>query len=93
MRIFKDGEATAEYNIADAKAHLSDLVNRVSEGETVTIQRRNVPVAELRPLPAPRTEPRPLGVARVLYGDWALPDSFFEPLPDAMLDAFEGGAR
>jgi len=93
MRILRPGEGTMEYNIADAKAHLSDLVNRVSEGQTVTIQRRNVPVAELHPVPTPRRDPRPLGLGRALYGDWALPDSFFEPLPDWMQDAFEGGQR
>lgn len=80
-----------EYNIFEAKAQLSQLVNRVAEGDVVTISRRNVPVAELHPIPSPRAEPRPLGVGRELYGDWELPDSFFDPLPDWMQDAFEGG--
>lgn len=85
-------EAKAEYNIADAKAHLSDLVDRAVEGQVVTIARRNVPVAELHGLPGPRKDPRPLGVGRALYGDWELPASFDEPLPEWMLQGFEGGA-
>ena len=50
--------------------------------------RRNVPVAEIRPLPRPLTEPRPIGTDPELV----IPDSFFDPLPDDLLDAFEGGA-
>lgn len=36
-------------NIAEAKAKLSELLERVEQGETVLLCRRNVPVAELRP--------------------------------------------
>ena len=32
-------------------------------------------------------EPRPIGW---LKGEWELPDSFFEPLPDDLLDLFNG---
>ena len=45
-----------------AKTHLSDLLRRVEEGETVTITRRGEPVAELRP-PLP-TSRRPVGMLR-----------------------------
>lgn len=48
--------------------------------------RRNVPVAEIRPLPRPLTEPRPIGTDP----DLVIPDTFFEPLPEDLLDAFEG---
>ena len=77
----------ARVNLADAKARLSEYVDRVERGETVTLCRRNVPVAEIRPLPRPLTEPRPIGTDRGLV----IPDSFFEPLPEDLLDAFEGG--
>lgn len=73
-------------NLYEAKAHLSGLVDRVAEGETVVICRRNVPVAELRPVAKPRRKRRPIGLAR----PFAVPPSFFEPLPDDLLDAFEG---
>ena len=46
--------------------------------------RRNVPIAELRPI---RTEPaqeRPVGIDRGM----TVPASFFEPLPDELLRAF-----
>jgi prevent-host-death family protein len=34
-------------SVAEAKAHLSDLINRAAEGETVSITRRGKPVAQL----------------------------------------------
>ena len=40
----------AGVNIAEAKAHLSELVERAEAGETVEIMRRGKPVAKLVPL-------------------------------------------
>lgn len=73
-------------NIAEAKARLSQILDRVDQGETVVICRRNVPVAEIRPIAQPPVEPRPVGIDRGM----AVPDSFFEPLPEEVLAAFEG---
>ncbi len=36
-------------SVAEAKAHLSDLINQATDGETVTITRRGKPVAQLVP--------------------------------------------
>ena len=74
-------------NVAEAKAHLSRYLERVERGETVVLCRRNVPVAEIRALPRPAREPRPVGIDRGM----TLPTAFFEPLPDELLAAFEGG--
>ena len=73
----------------EAKTHLSRYVERVSAGETVVLCRRNRAVAEIRPLPQAPAKPRPFGLAK---GDFSVPSSFFEPLPDDVIDAFEGGA-
>ena len=70
----------------EAKTHLSALVDRVAEGETVVICRRNVPAAELRPIPQPRRTRRPIG----LLAGFTVPASFFEPLPEELTSAFEG---
>ena len=40
-------------NIAEEKAHFSRYIESVERGETVTVCRRNVPVAEIRALPQP----------------------------------------
>ena len=73
-------------NLAEAKTRLSQYLDSVERGETVVLCRRNVPVAEIRPLPRPLTEPRPVGTDP----DLVVPDSFFEPLPEDLLQAFEG---
>ncbi|RWK55594.1 type II toxin-antitoxin system prevent-host-death family antitoxin [Mesorhizobium sp.] len=41
-------------NLADAKAHLSELVDRVEAGDTIDITRRGKPVARLTAVVRPR---------------------------------------
>ena len=74
-------------NIAEAKARFSRYLERVESGETVVVCRRNVPIAEIRPIPKPPAQSRPVGIDRGMV----VPASFFEPLPEDLLDAFEGG--
>jgi len=73
-------------NLYNAKTNLSALVDEVAAGELVVICRRNVPAAELRAVPRARREPRPIGRLR----GFVVPNSFFEPLPDDVVEAFEG---
>jgi prevent-host-death family protein len=47
-------------NLADAKARLSEIVDRVEAGETVQILRRGKAVAQLGPV---KREPKPVDVA------------------------------
>jgi prevent-host-death family protein len=47
-------------NLADAKAHLSELVSQAASGEAVCITRRGKPVAKLTAVQAPR---RPIDLA------------------------------
>ena len=77
-------------NIGDAKARLSEYVDRVLDGEQVVICRHNQPVAVLRAIEATRIEPRPVGP---ISGQptFEVPPSFFEPLTDDELDRWEGG--
>jgi prevent-host-death family protein len=74
-------------NIFEAKAKLSEYLDAVASGERVVICRRNQPVAELKPVPAVRTEPRPVGKAS---GRVTVPPAFFDSLPDDVVDAFAG---
>lgn len=73
-------------NIAQARAELSRYLARVQRGETITLCRRNVPIAEIRPLRVARASERPVGIDRGM----TVPASFFEPLPDELLQAFGG---
>jgi len=77
-------------NVHEAKTHLSRYLARLERGETIVLCRRNVPIAEIRPLPARREGPRPLGLAK---GKVTVPPSFFEPLPPELVDAFEGSGE
>jgi prevent-host-death family protein len=72
-------------NIHEMKARLSEYVDAVERGEQVVICRRNRPVAELRPIGAPRSSPRPVGGAEAQI---EIPASFFEPLPAGFVEAF-----
>lgn len=47
-------------NLAEAKAHLSELVARAEAGESIQISRRGQPVVELRAASRPR---KPIDVA------------------------------
>ncbi len=76
-------------NIHEAKTHLSEHLDRLERGEeeVVIICRRNEPIAELRALPKRRTTPRPLLTPDPRF---TLSPAFFEPLPDTVLESFEG---
>ena len=73
----------------EARTHLSRYVARLRDGETILLCRGNEPVAEIRALPRARGKLRPIGLAR---GQFSVPDSFFQPLPDDVIESFEGGA-
>jgi prevent-host-death family protein len=77
-------------NVHDAKTHLSEYLERVVKGEVVVLCKRNVPVAEIRPLATPRSEPRPIGLAK---GRFTVPPEFFEPLPAELVDAFDAASE
>ena len=73
-------------NIHVAKTHLSRLVEDAAAGEEIIIAKAGKPVARLCPL-ATRPAKRKLGG---LEGKLKIPDDFDAPLPDWLLDAFEG---
>ena len=74
-------------NIHEAKTHLSRYLPRLEAGETIILCKRNVPIAEIKPIQKRRTKPRELGFMK---GQFEVTDAFFEPLPDDLLAAFEG---
>ena len=76
-----------QIDLQQAQAELSRVLEQVAQGETIVICKDNQPIAELRPVPAPRKTPRPIGLAK---GTFEVPPSFFEPLPDDILNAFYG---
>lgn len=80
-------------NIHEAKTHLSRYLPRLEAGETIVLCKRNVPIAEIRPLTPRRREPRETGF---MAGRFEVGDAFFEPLPEELIRRFAGrgdGAR
>lgn len=73
-------------NIYDAKTRLSELVDRAAAGEEIVIARAGKPVARLVPLRV-RERKSGRGAGRIEIA----PD-FDAPLPDELLEAFEGNA-
>lgn len=73
---------TLVLNVQEAKTRLSELLARVERGEDVLIARAGKPVAHLSAVDAP--PPRTFGILEL-----TVPDSFFEPLPEIELSAWE----
>lgn len=76
-----------QVNLHEAKTQLSRLVARVQAGEDVVIAKNHRPVARLVVFEQAEGEQRPLGLAR---GRIRMTDDFDAPLPEELLDAFEG---
>lgn len=66
------------YGVAEAKAHLSDILERVEAGERVTLTRRGTPIAVIGPAHAGEPEGEI---------DWNALDAFRESLPMSSIPA------
>ena len=68
-----------------AKTHLSSLIEQACAGEEIVISRGKEPVARLIPF-----KPRPVGrVFGAMRDQISVDDSFFDPLPEDELAAWE----
>lgn len=74
-------------NIHEAKTHLSRYLSELKAGDRLILCRRNIPIAEVKPLLMPEVGPRPIGLGK---GSVKMSASFHEPLPDDILTLFEG---
>lgn len=73
------------YTVHRAKTNLSNLIERAEAGEEVVIARGSDPAVKLVPI-GKKHPKRSFGAYK---GEFSVPDSFFEPLPEAELAAFE----
>lgn len=69
-------------NVQEAKTRLSELLARVERGEDIVIARAGRPVAHLAAVVPPPE--RPFGIMEL-----PVPDSFFDPLDEVELAAWE----
>ena len=67
----------AQFNLAEAKARFSELVQKAMLGEEVIVTRKNKPVVRIVPIRPPKRKP---GTGK---GIWVSPD-FAESLKDSI---------
>ena len=72
-------------SVHEAKTHLSRLIEKALGGEEIVITRNREPVVRLAPVAGKRVR-RPGRLKGLVHLD----DSFFDPLPDDELKAWEG---
>ena len=77
-------------SVEDMQRDLLGYLRRVEAGDTLVLMQAGRPVAEIKPLPPAGTgvtQQRPFGLCA---GEFVVPDDFNAPLPDDLLDLFEG---
>jgi len=74
-------------SLQDLQRDPDGVLDRVEAGERVVVYREGRPVAELRRIEPATRKPRPFGLAA---GEFTVPDDFDAPLPDDILQSFEG---
>jgi antitoxin (DNA-binding transcriptional repressor) of toxin-antitoxin stability system len=74
-------------NIHDAKTNLSRYLAELAPGEALVVCNRNQPVAELRSIRKKGVRKPRIGIAK---GEFVVPASFFDPLPEEVLKGFGG---
>lgn len=70
-------------NVHEAKTHLSRLLDKAHAGEEIVLGKAGKPYARLVPL-------KPVAKRKLGFIKGKVDASFFEPLPDEELDAWEG---
>ena len=64
-----------------------DFLQRLEAGESFIVANGNRPIAEVKPLPTLAVQPRPYGLCA---GQFTVPADFDHPLPESILQEFEG---
>ena len=76
-----------QVNVHEAKTHLSQLLDEADAGEDIIISRGGKPAARL--VPVGKDKP---GIIGLLRDKITISDNFDDPLPEDLLDRFEGKA-
>ena len=76
-----------QVSVEDIQQDLAAYLQRVEAGETLVIVRAGQPVAEIKPVASGTKPLRPFGLCA---GEFTVPEDFDAPLPEDILNAFEG---
>jgi antitoxin (DNA-binding transcriptional repressor) of toxin-antitoxin stability system len=74
-------------SVQDIQRDFLAFLRRVEAGEAFVVLQGERPLAEVRPVAAIASQPRPFGLCA---GRFTVPADFDRPLPDDILKEFEG---
>ncbi|MGE0488545.1 MAG: type II toxin-antitoxin system Phd/YefM family antitoxin [Vulcanimicrobiota bacterium] len=74
-----------QYNVHEAKTHLSRLLERAHQGEEIIIAKAGKPYVRLVPV-----QPEPKRELGWMSGQFSVGEEIFDPLPEDELRAWEG---
>lgn len=72
-------------NVHEIKTKLSQYLTLVQKGKTIVISKRNVPIAEIKPIEKDQPQ-RLIGQSEQKF---EIPDEFFVPLPKEIIEEFQ----
>jgi antitoxin (DNA-binding transcriptional repressor) of toxin-antitoxin stability system len=85
--IVKDNHGMMQVSVEEIQQNLLAYLQRVEAGETLVIVRAGQPVVEMKPVKTGGEGLRPFGLCA---GEFTVPEDFDAPLPEDLLQAFEG---
>lgn len=78
---------TQRITVDDIQQDPLKYLNQVAAGESFVILQADQAIAELKPIQHTQKQKRPFGLCA---GEFTVPDDFDAPLPEDILNAFEG---
>ena len=87
MTFFRYNERMSTVSVQDFQRDLLTFLRRVEAGESFLVLSGQYPLAEVRPVFVPASEPRPFGLCAERF---SVPPDFDHALPDEILEEFEG---
>ncbi len=82
-----DKRGAVHVSVDEIEHDFSNFLHRVEAGETLVIVQAGKPLAEIKPIESMTKPLRPFGLCA---GEFLVPDNFDAPLPEQILEAFEG---
>ncbi|MGA1823109.1 MAG: type II toxin-antitoxin system Phd/YefM family antitoxin [bacterium] len=74
-------------SVEEIKQNFLRWLRKVEAGEKVIILKSNKSIAQIIPIQSDDSELRPMGLCR---GEFTVPDDFDAPLPEEVMQQFEG---
>ncbi len=76
-----------QLSIDEIKHNFPAFLQRIEAGEILVISKAGKPLAEIKPVGLDSVKYRPFGLCA---GEFTVPDDFDDPLPENIIQEFEG---